>query len=689
MGDSTTQIAVQEDSTQDDAPIVSRKRRNNNKIVSPRKPLRQTTLNRQGQRQPLEISPEDALAIAKRPRKSLRKSLRRSMLFVADTETDPQSGVSKALPILDSATELASAETTSFTTLSPFKLSPSKKNRLRKSTRSRSSVGEPFRLSGAFFADAPIDFSETSSEVVTFGTENIGTPVRSSTMTEVPKTAPAKIRPSRSELEQEMVNFFTPVPRLKKLKRRSSPIKSYLQELLEKKSSLEITEQEADEHWTMGEEKSSDEAGIDVEMIQEPAVENTVMGPPSSMSESSEIKSDKENLSSGQDEEVSSETEAEAQIRAESQAASEMSATTSSSPKMTAPVQEEQDAPMVDVADVPEESPSAAKSAEPVYEHVEEPSSDNTSESSESADSNESTESTSSTSAATYDNDDTIMLRSFLTRVQASKAKRASPKRKRSLPHSPLRIPLGDVDNNLSPSPVKASKEEADRTASSPMKRSKRLNPDLARADETPEPASCRRSGRTRLPVKSGAPPPGAPSFIPVRRLGQDADVTVTLKGGRSEEKELAALTRVNTRKNKAGALSALEVLTRKGEEREDPVLRQRLLKEVFEEKEKRKGGKKGTGKKSVVWAEELARVREFDERKIVGKGKVGEKKGRKEKTENEDEEKGEKDKEKPTQKLRVGTASNRTRESKIALGMGVNGTPAPKRRLREPRMKA
>jgi len=611
------------------------------------------------------------------------------MLFVADTETDPQSGVSKALPILDSATELASAETTSFTTLSPFKLSPSKKNRLRKSTRSRSSVGEPFRLSGAFFADAPIDFSETSSEVVTFGTENIGTPVRSSTMTEVPKTAPAKIRPSRSELEQEMVNFFTPVPRLKKLKRRSSPIKSYLQELLEKKSSLEITEQEADEHWTMGEEKSSDEAGIDVEMIQEPAVENTVMGPPSSMSESSEIKSDKENLSSGQDEEVSSETEAEAQIRAESQAASEMSATTSSSPKMTAPVQEEQDAPMVDVADVPEESPSAAKSAEPVYEHVEEPSSDNTSESSESADSNESTESTSSTSAATYDNDDTIMLRSFLTRVQASKAKRASPKRKRSLPHSPLRIPLGDVDNNLSPSPVKASKEEADRTASSPMKRSKRLNPDLARADETPEPASCRRSGRTRLPVKSGAPPPGAPSFIPVRRLGQDADVTVTLKGGRSEEKELAALTRVNTRKNKAGALSALEVLTRKGEEREDPVLRQRLLKEVFEEKEKRKGGKKGTGKKSVVWAEELARVREFDERKIVGKGKVGEKKGRKEKTENEDEEKGEKDKEKPTQKLRVGTASNRTRESKIALGMGVNGTPAPKRRLREPRMKA
>lgn len=114
-------------------------------------------------------------------------------------------------------------------------------------------------------------------------------------------------------------------------------------------------------------------------------------------------------------------------------------------------------------------------------------------------------------------------------------------------------------------------------------------------------------------------------------------------------------------------------------------MLRQRLLKEVFEEKEKRKGGKKGTGKKSVVWAEELARVREFDERKIVGKGKVG----RKEKTENEDEEEGEKEKEKPTQKLKVGTASNRTRESKIALGMGVNGTPAPKRRLREPRMKA
>jgi hypothetical protein len=609
------------------------------------------------------------------------------MLLVADAETDPQSEVSKALPIFDSATELASADTTSFTSHSPFKISPSKKNRLRKSTRSRSSTGEPFRLSGAFFADAPIDFSETSSEAVKFGAENIGTPVRSSIVAAIPKTAPAKIRPSRSELEQEMVNFFTPVPRLKKMKRRSSPIKSYLQELLEKKSSLEVTEQEADEHWTMAQENNSDEAGIDVKMVQEPAIENAAMGPSSSMSENSEIKSDKETLSSGQDEEVSSEAEAEAQIRAESQAASEMSATTSPSPKMTASVQEGQDAVMVDVADMPEKSSSAAKSAEPVYEHLEEPASDNISESGESADSNESMESTSFISAATYDNDDTIMLRSFLTRVQASKAKRASPKRKRSLPHSPLQIPLWEIDNNLSPTPVKASKEEADRMASSPTKRSKRLNPDLARTDETPEPASCRRSGRTRLPVKSGAPPPGVPSFIPVRRLGQDADATAMLKGGRSQEKELAALTRVNTRKNKAGALSALEVLARKGEEREDPVLRQRLLKEVFEEKEKGKGMKKGRGKKSVIWAEDLARVREFDERKIVGKGKVGKKE--KAENENENDEESEKKKEKPTHKLKVGTASHRTRESKIALGMGVNGTPAPKRRLREPRMKA
>ena len=106
-----------------------------------------------------------------------------------------------------------------------------------------------------------------------------------------------------------------------------------------------------------------------------------------------------------------------------------------------------------------------------------------------------------------------------------------------------------------------------------------------------------RRSGRTKLPVVKT--PLGAPSHIPVRRLGQDGDTTVTLK--RTAEKELAALTRVNTRKNKGGSQSVLEVLTKKAEEKEDPVLRQRLLKEVFDEKAQK--GKKEKKAKTVVWA--------------------------------------------------------------------------------------
>ena len=176
--------------------------------------------------------------------------------------------------------------------------------------------------------------------------------------------------------------------------------------------------------------------------------------------------------------------------------------------------------------------------------------------------------------------------------------------------------------------------------------------------------------------MKSAAP--GAPSFIPMRRLGGE-DTTLTL-GGKNEGKELAALTRVNTRKNKAGALGAMELLAKKAEEKDDPVLRQRLLKEVFEEKKGKGEGKKA--KKEVVWAEELTCVREFDEKKIISKSIAGPKGAKKKKTVVVEEEKEEK-----ATRVRVGMASSR--ESKIALGMGVNGTPAPKRRIREPRVKA
>jgi len=177
--------------------------------------------------------------------------------------------------------------------------------------------------------------------------------------------------------------------------------------------------------------------------------------------------------------------------------------------------------------------------------------------------------------------------------------------------------------------------------------------------DEATEPQSIRRSGRTRLPVK--AAPLAAPSFIPVRRLGQDGDNTVTLR--RSEEKELAALTRVNTRKNKGAAQLPVQVLAKQAEEKEDPASRQRALKEVFDEKAQRQ--KKGKKRKTVVWAEELAQF-QTEEGKTV---------------ELEREPEKEKERTAPTEEkknaVKVGV------RSKMTLGMVVNGTPAPKRKMR------
>ncbi|KAK2629826.1 hypothetical protein QTJ16_000646 [Diplocarpon rosae] len=271
------------------------------------------------------------------------------------------------------------------------------------------------------------------------------------------------------------------------------------------------------------------------------------------------------------------------------------------------------------------------------------------------------------TKCTSSEQDDTDMLRDFLTRVKANKAamaKTSIPKRKRSLPHSPIQIPLETVEPILSPSSPK-SKDEFDvgLPDPSPTKRRKRDH-DHARSEaDTTEPRPIRRSGRTRLPGKAI---PTALSFIPVRRIGQDGDSTVTLR--RNEEKELAALTRVNTRKNKGGALQPNEYLAKMTEEKEDPVARKRPLKDAsWEEKGKL------SKKKSLLWAEDLVKFHteegsgkkaEFDtekqikvetvrvvkEKKVVGVEKAS---------------------------VKVGM------RSKMTLGMAANGTPAPKRRSR------
>jgi hypothetical protein len=275
---------------------------------------------------------------------------------------------------------------------------------------------------------------------------------------------------------------------------------------------------------------------------------------------------------------------------------------------------------------------------------------------------------------SSYDHDDADMLRNFLTKVKANKAAKKSPRRKKSLPHSPLRLPLGALDSNLSPSPPgnEADPEPAEPSSPTRSKKVGSSTPIISAADSK----SIRRSARTRLPVKE---PPAGPSFIPVRRLGQDlapADTTITLK--RNEEKELAALTRVNTRKNKGTALSARELLAKQADQKDDPILRQKSLKEAFEEKKaKGSGGKSvsektGREKKVVMWAEELVHFQIVDGKK----GVLGAEQDLKESVAVEET------KAITAPAVKVGVRSRGVAAAAASAG-ARGGTAAPKRRLR------
>lgn len=146
--------------------------------------------------------------------------------------------------------------------------------------------------------------------------------------------------------------------------------------------------------------------------------------------------------------------------------------------------------------------------------------------------------------------DDTSMLKDFLNRAQARKA---AQKPLLSAPGAPV----PQCSPRRSPRKTHGSQ---DGHASSPQKRRTIVNRpgtppgkpktealDSEESEElTAEPASCRRSTRTRLPAPSKAPP-GAPSFIPVRR----ADGTDPVVLQKSQAQELAVTTRANTRRNK------------------------------------------------------------------------------------------------------------------------------------------
>ena len=249
---------------------TARKRRkvgSEDMIITPRKPLRQMAWDTEAGEKVEDVL-DDEVTIARRQRKAMRKSGSRMSLLSSEVTTVadslPQSGTTPTDPFMDNTpTEPRSALSVYASTSN---LSPNKRKLMRAkfAQQSTASPREPRRLSGALFADAAspntppnINFGTSTASPIQFGASRrlqnstpLGTPVRGASAlrtSAVPGTAPAKLhsKQSRTEIEQEMASFFTPIPRLKKVKRRSSPIKSYLQQLLENKEEVVKPTQDA------------------------------------------------------------------------------------------------------------------------------------------------------------------------------------------------------------------------------------------------------------------------------------------------------------------------------------------------------------------------------------------------------------------------------------------------------------
>ena len=240
--------------------------------------------------------------------------------------------------------------------------------------------------------------------------------------------------------------------------------------------------------------------------------------------------------------------------------------------------------------------------------------------------------------------DDTSLLKDFLNRAQARKAAQVPLLSAPDAPiplYSPRRSPRkthGSQDGHaLSP---QKPRKIANR-AGTPHGKPKTEALDSDDGEELiAEPASCRRSTRTRLPAPSKAPP-GAPSFIPVRR----ADGTDPVVLHKSQVQELAVTTRANTRRNKGQSKPPLLAL------QDLPTGSADLAPWVKEGAEKAK---------SVAWATRLACYHD-------AKGEADEVEERRPKV----------------SRLRGLSAANGTPAAKrttAALSMS-NGTPAPKRR--------
>jgi len=239
--------------------------------------------------------------------------------------------------------------------------------------------------------------------------------------------------------------------------------------------------------------------------------------------------------------------------------------------------------------------------------------------------------------------DDTSMLRDFLNRAQASKAAK-----------TPVLLPLDAPKPQVSPrrSPRKTHGPQKG-AASTPQRLGEVANrpgtatgiakSDILEPDDTEEisatPTSCRRSTRTRPPATTKAPP-GAPSFIPVRR----ADGTDPVVLQKSQAQELAMVTRANTRRNKGQSKPPLSALKEFPAETSDMAIAKQRAENA----------------KAVGWAEELASYQDVKDRM----DKTEETKSK-------------------VRRMRGLGAANGTPASKktAAVVNGSNGTPAPKRR--------
>ena len=242
--------------------------------------------------------------------------------------------------------------------------------------------------------------------------------------------------------------------------------------------------------------------------------------------------------------------------------------------------------------------------------------------------------------------DDTSMLKDFLNRAQAKKAAKNVPLLSAEVPilqSSPTRR---SPRKALEPQPGDiGSPQKKKKSTKSPSTPPRKIlveeNDSFDDPEAICEPTSFRRSTRTRLPAPSKTPP-GAPTFIPVRR-GEGSDPIVLQK---SQAQEMAVVTRANTRRNKGQSKPpalALQELPP-----ESPV-------KLTTSKERADHAKK------VAWAERLASFQESKEAP--------------------EEPEDQQQKPKVRRMRGLGAVNGTPAKKSTAMAPSSNGTPAPKRR--------